>query len=487
MASFVALFLLTLSFGLLWRILTKIVDRSLPPGPPRVPLLGHLHLLGVLPHKSLSDLSRRYGPVMLLWFGFAPTLVVSSPDAAREVLCTQDLAFASRPKISVAKYVFYNSKDLGWTTYGPYWRLMRKVTTVELFTAKRLEESRMVRHTQVSKLIDFIVNNGQNGKASINMKVLLSILNLNVVSSITFGREFHAGSVEVIEEVMRLMGSFVLGDCFPFLSWLGSPVIRKMISAHTKLDQLLQEIVDEHKSKFKSSERAGDFVDVLLSLEDQGEIDVQCVKAMIMDMILAGTETSAITTEWALSELMNSPTCMIKAQKEIDTIVGRERMVVEADLCKLSYIHNVVNEVFRLHPPAPLLLPHHSTQDCLVNGYKIPKNSRVLVNVWSIARDPSLWESPNLFKPDRFAESSISFKGKNFELLPFGSGRRICPGLSLGVAMVSYTLARLVHGFEWKVSGKELSMDEISEGVAVRRKVPLEVFATPRLASHAYL
>ncbi|XP_024520301.1 costunolide synthase-like [Selaginella moellendorffii] len=155
MASIIALFLLTLSFGLLWRILTKIVDRSLPPGPPRVPLLGHLHLLGVLPHKSLSDLSSRYGPVMLLWFGFAPTLVVSSPDAAREVLCTQDLAFAL-------------SKDLGWTSYGPYWRLMRKVTTVELFTAKRLEESRM-------------------------------------------------------------------GDCFPFLSWLGS-LIRKMISAHSKLE-----------------------------------------------------------------------------------------------------------------------------------------------------------------------------------------------------------------------------------------------------------
>ncbi|XP_024520302.1 cytochrome P450 71A6-like [Selaginella moellendorffii] len=152
MASIVALSLLTLSFGLLWRILTKIVDRSLPPGPPRVPLLGHLHLLGVLPHKSLSDLSSRYGPVMLLWFGFAPTLVVSSPDAAREVLCTQDLAFASRPNISLAKYMFY--KDLAWTSYGPYWRLMRKVTTVELFTAKRLEESRMnfCKNTKSCKL-----------------------------------------------------------------------------------------------------------------------------------------------------------------------------------------------------------------------------------------------------------------------------------------------------------------------------------------------
>ncbi|XP_024523691.1 flavonoid 3'-monooxygenase-like [Selaginella moellendorffii] len=183
---------------------------------------------------------------------------------------------------------------------------------------------------------------------------------------------------------------------------------------------------------------------------------------------------------------MNSPTCMIKAQKEIDTIVGRERMVVEADLCKLSYIHNVVNEVFRLHPPAPLLLSRHSTQHCLVNGYKIPKNSRVLVNVWSIARDASLWESPNLFNPDRFAESSISFKGKNFELLPFGSGRRICPGLSLGVAMVSYTCSsRPWVRVEGQWQGAEHG--RISEGVAVRRKVPLEVFATPRLASHAYL
>lgn len=175
-------------------------------------------------------------------------------------------------------------------------------------------------------------------------------------------------------------------------------------------------------------------------------------------------DTSSTSIEWALSELMKHPRVMKKAQEEVRTHVGRDRMVDESDLVKLDYLDMVVKESMRLHPPAPFLIPHESTEDCTVNGFDIPKGTRVLINVWSIGRDPDAWPNPDEFYPERFIGTKIDVRGHDFQLLPFGSGRRGCVGLQLGITVVRLVLAQLIHCFDWElpagVSPADLDMSE---------------------------
>lgn len=196
-------------------------------------------------------------------------------------------------------------------------------------------------------------------------------------------------------------------------------------------------------------------------------------------MFFAGADSTISTIEWAMAELLREPVAMQKLQAELDTVVGPSRMVEEADISKLKYLKAIVNETFRLHPIAPLLLPHSNIKPTQIDGYDVPPSSVVMVNTWAISRDPSLWDEPTQFNPDRFItmDRDISYKGHDFELLPFGAGRRKCPGMQLAALMLHMILARLVHGFHWSLpdgmSSKEMDMSEAS-GLNARMKTPLE-------------
>lgn len=193
--------------------------------------------------------------------------------------------------------------------------------------------------------------------------------------------------------------------------------------------------------------------------------------------------------EWAISELIRQPQLIRQATEELDRVIGRERWVEERDIQQLPYIDAIMKETMRKHPVAVLLAPHLALEDCNVAGYHIRKGTRVFVNTWSIGRDPLLWEQPEEFRPERFIGRKIDVKGQNFELLPFGSGRRMCPGYSLGLKMIQSSLANLLHGFNWKLpdntKAEELSMDEVY-GLATPRKFPLDAVIEPRLPLHLY-
>lgn len=206
-------------------------------------------------------------------------------------------------------------------------------------------------------------------------------------------------------------------------------------------------------------------------------------------MIVGGTETSALTTEWTFSELLKKPEIFKRATEELDRVIGKEQWVEEKDIVNLPYIEAIAKEGMRLHPVAPMLVPRQTLEDTTINGYDIPKGTRVYVNIWSIGRDPTIWENPNEFCPERFIGSTVDIKGHDFELLPFGSGRRMCPGYPLAIKVIQMSLANLIHGFNWKLPGdmkkEELCMDE-SLGASAPRKIPLLVVAEPRLPSHVY-
>jgi cytochrome P450 len=211
--------------------------------------------------------------------------------------------------------------------------------------------------------------------------------------------------------------------------------------------------------------------------------------ACVQEVICAGTDTSAVTMEWGLVQLLKNPSAMKKAQDELDNVIGKDRVVTEDDLQSLPYLQAIVKETFRLHPPAPLLVPHFSNEDTEIGGYKIAANTRVFINAWAVQRHPSAYEDPLEFKPERFVGSGVDVRGTDYQLVPFGTGRRSCPAMPLGTIMVQLGLSRLLQAFDWSLPDgedpKDIDMDEIF-GITVPKRIPLHAIATPRLPAHLY-
>lgn len=491
------------SLGLLalfgsWVLLLRIRPWSaklLPPGPLPLPIIGNLHMLGKLPHRNLRDIAQKYGPLMFLRFGSVPTVVASSPEMAEQFLKTHDLNFAGRPSTTVGKNMIYNSTDIGFSPYGPYWRTVRKVCVLELLSPRRLELLKFVREEEVSALLESVTKCCASGEAA-NVSKLVSTMTTDIICRMAFGKKYceedldSRGFKDMIKEVFFLSGAINIGDFIPWLEWLDLQGLRRrQKSCHNTFDAFFEMVIEEHiqKSKGDSADNK-DFVDVMLGLMDNNDMEIKItrdnIKAVIFDMLGAGTDTSSATLEWAMSEMLLNPSMMRKVQEELESVVGLDRRVEEGDLPRLPYLKAVVKETLRLHPPGPLLIPHESFDDCTVGGYFIPRKSRLIVNVWALARDPKSWEDADVFKPERFVGSPIDIKGQHFQMLPFGSGRRGCPGQPLALTVVEYTLASLLHCFDWKLPAGmkpgDLDMNE-EFGLSTPRSVHLVAVPTLRL------
>ncbi|GLU14234.1 hypothetical protein SLE2022_308160 [Rubroshorea leprosula] len=501
---YIAAWLLTLALILL-SLLLRRRRLNLPPGPKPWPIIGNLNLIGSLPHRSIHALSQKYGPIMQLRFGSFPVVVGSSVEMAKTFLKTHDVIFASRPKTAAGKYTTYNYSDITWSPYGPYWRQARKMCLVELFSAKRLESYEYIRKEEMNLLLKGLYN---SSGTTILLKDHLSNVSLNVISRMVLGKKYTGEAEnenkiitpkefkEMLDELFLLNGVLDIGDSIPWLRLLDlQGYIKRMKALSKKFDRFLEHVLDEHNARRKGVKDyvAKDMVDVLLQLADDPTLDVKLerhgVKAFTQDLIAGGTESSAVTVEWAISELLKTPENFKKATEELDRVIGRNRLVEEKDIVNLPYINSIVKETMRLHPVAPMLVPRLAQEDCKVAGYDIPKGTRALVNIWTIARDPNLWESPDEFRPERFIGKDIDVKGTDFELLPFGAGRRMCPGYALGLKVIQSSLANLLHGFTWKLPGnmrkEDLNMEEIF-GLSTPRKILLEAVVELRLPPHLY-
>lgn len=203
---------------------------------------------------------------------------------------------------------------------------------------------------------------------------------------------------------------------------------------------------------------------------------------VLQDMVVGGTDTTSNSVEFALAEMMNKPHILKKVQQEIDSVIGKDKIVEESDINKLPYLYLVMKETLRLHPVLPLLVPHCPSATSVVAGYTIPKGARIFVNVWAIHRDPSVWEDPLEFRPERFSDGKWDYSGNDFKYFPFGSGRRICAGVAMAERMFMYSLASLLHSFDWSVpDGHKLDLEE-KFGIVLKKKHPLIAIPTPRLS-----
>ncbi|XP_050218061.2 premnaspirodiene oxygenase-like [Mercurialis annua] len=466
---------------------------NLPPGPWKLPIIGSMHhLAGSLPHRRLRDLANKYGPIMHLQLGELSNIVVSSPEMAKEVMKTHDITFAQRPFLLSASITTYNFSDIAFAPYGDYWRQMRKICTLELLTAKRVQSFRSIREEEVSKLMRSL-SSGAAG-SPINFSKMFNAVTYSIISRAAFGKIWKGEEIfiPIAKQLIEAAGGFTLSDVYPsikLLHWI-SGMVPKIKKIHQTADSIYQSIIDDHRTKRAEAKSDAydeeDFVDVLLNCQEQGDLDIPItddnIKGVLVDTFIAGSETSATTVEWAMSELLKNPTVMEKAQEEVRRVFATEGTVREERLHELNYLKSVIKETLRLHSPLPLLLPRECRESCVINGYDIPVKSKVIVNVWAIGRDPNYWPEADKFNPERFRDSSIDYKGTDFELLPFGAGRRTCPGILFGISNVEFPLAQLLYHFDWElpsgVNPEALDMDEVF-GAVVKRKNDLCLIPTP--------
>ncbi|KAL3682232.1 hypothetical protein R1sor_000254 [Riccia sorocarpa] len=481
----------------------KLSARSLP-GPQGWPVLGCIPLLGKLPHKSLAEMAKKYGPLMFLRLGSVDFVVASSPKVAEAFLKQNDKVWTSRHENAGGNILFYGCQDITQAPYGDRWRYARKIFVLELLTAKRLSNFRVIRKQEIMIGINDAIERCCSGTKAMRMDVIVGKMSTNNVTTMmmndregTLSDEASAMKASdqfqhTIRDVSALIGSFYLGDFIPWLDRIDPQGLKKRMRAvHKKLDTFLQKILDDHKLTLEVARSRGQIIpdDIVYSLltrtrdADGLYLTETEIKAILLDIIVGGTDTNTVTIEWALSELLKNPCILEKAQAEMDSVVGRERLVNESDLPNLPYLNAFITETFRLHP-AVALIPRRSMEDCEIQGYKIPAKTPLMINVHAIHRDPEVYHRASDFLPERFLNSKTDLDGQDFALLTFGSGRRRCPGYKLGILFVQYCLALFIQTCNLSLppglKPEDLDMEE-ELGVTIGRRNPLQLVLVPRL------
>ncbi|CAN0924806.1 Cytochrome P450 84A1 [Linum grandiflorum] len=397
-------------------------------------------MMDQLTHHGLAKLAKQYGGLFHLRMGNIHMMTVSTSDIAKQVLKVHDNIFSNRPANIAINYLTYDRSDMAFAHYGPFWRQMRKITVMKLFSRRRAESWDSVRD-EISYMVQTVAANPTGNP--INVGELIFTFTMNLTYKAAFGTTSNNNNnqmqafIKILQEFSRLFGTFNIADFIPFLSWM------------------------DPQGLFPNN-----------------------IKAIIMDVMFGGTETVASVIEWAMAELLKSPQDLKRVQQELTYVVGLNRHVEEKDLEKLTFLKCILKETLRLHPPIPLLL-HETAEDVEVSGYFIPKRSRVMVNAFAIGRDPNSWSNPNEFNPSRFLNQGMpDFKGSNFEFLPFGSGRRSCPGMQLGLYAIELGMAHLLHDFNWELpygmKPNEVDMTDVF-GLTAPRATRLIAVPTSRL------
>ncbi|KAJ8762607.1 hypothetical protein K2173_008046 [Erythroxylum novogranatense] len=510
--NFTLLLVLILVFKL---VLQKHGKRTnnLPPSPPSLPILGHLHLVNQPLYRSLGDLCTKYGDVLLLRFGTRKVLVVSSPSAVEECFTKNDIIFSNRPRLIAGEHLHYNYRAIGFSSYGGHWRSLRRATSMELFSTSRLSKFCKIWEEEIQLLLKQLFQESVDVKEMrVNLSSLFMELTFNVMLRMIAGKRYYGKGVaddeamefrDLIREYMEVHGSVNLNDFFAVLQWVDFQGIERrmirvmkrstiMIKFYHRVDAFVQPLVNEQRKKraesslgvlseLNSIDRGSGttLINAMLSLqENQPELySDEDIKGVILEMLTEGSETSATTMDWAMSLLLNNPEAMQKTVAEIEAVIGLRRLVDETTLPNLNYLQNVINETFRLYPAAPLLVPHESSEDCIVSDFHVPKGTILLVNAWKIHRNPGYWIEPEKFIHERFEGGKV--EGHN--LVPFGAGRRICPGAALGRRTVGLTLGALIQCFEWsRISEEKIDMTE-GIGLSMPKLESLEALCKPRI------
>ncbi|CAK8575115.1 unnamed protein product [Lathyrus sativus] len=462
--------------------------KNFPPGPKGLPIIGNLHQLDISNIcLQLAQFSKIYGPIFSLKLGSRQAIVVSSSEIAKEVLKKHDHLFSDRPQLYGQQKLSYNGSEIIFSQYNDFWREIRKICVIHIFSSIRVAYYSSIRSFEVKKMIKKISEHA-NSSSVTNMSEVLISLSSTIICRIAFGKSYedegHERSRfhEMLHEFQALLMEIFVADYIPFTSW-----IDKLRGLHGRVDrnfkefdELYQEIIDEHLDPNREHGDEEVIVDVLLQLKKKRsfsfDITFDIIKGVFMDMLVAATDTTSATSVWAMTALIKNPRVMRKVQEEIRNVGDKKDFLDEDDIQNFPYLKAVIKETLRMHLPAPLLVQREAREKCTIKGYDIPAKTILYVNAWAIQRDSNVWENAEEFYPERFLDSSISFTGQDFELIPFGAGRRICPGMPMAVASLELFLANLLYSFDWELPDELKKEDidtEMLPGITQHKKNPL--------------
>lgn len=482
------LFILSTTFFLIFifKLSSSKNVKNLPPGPPKLPIIGNLHQASDKPHVFTAKFAKKYGPLISLKLGKQCLVVASTPEAAMAILKTQDRLLSSRVVPTAFQQESLIPHSLIWSDCNQTWKTLRTLCRTEMFSAKALGSQSRLREEKIGKLLDFL--HEKQGQV-MNIEDVVFTTLFNTLTTIVFGKDLldlkdEDGSIrdglkDSVRKIIENGGRVIdYGTFFPVLDRFDLQGLRKgTMKLYKKIFVYWKHIIEERRalvnSSTWSSEKAECFLDRLL---ENGFSNDQ-VDQVVTELFVAGTNTTTSSVVWSMTELVKNKEVLSKIVEEMEKEIKTDR-ITHSQLSKLPYLQATIKEVMRLHPPVPLLLPHRAAETCEVMNYTIPKDAKVLVNLWAMGRDPNLWDDPLSFKPERFIGSKLDYKGQDFELLPFGSGRRMCPGLPSGMMSLELVLATLIHEFDWVLpNGDDPSKIDMNEkfGIAMKRENPLKL------------
>ncbi|KAF5771955.1 putative cytochrome P450 [Helianthus annuus] len=480
-----SLFLFATSLFLLFvaRKYPKSVNKNIPPGPRPWPIIGNMHQMVKNPHIVAANLAKKYGPLISLRLGTRLLVVASSPEAAKEILKTQDRRLSGRSIPDAFQQTFIDYYFVWARDCNEHWKSCRTLCRAELFLAKAIEAQTNLRNEKLAHMLDFL-NNTQGKVVKIEELVFTTLI--NTLSNILFSKDFldlkddetahrlKSGLLKILENTITPNVS----DFFPILGGLDLQGLRKDSLYHLEeLASFSDAIVEERRARIAKNvvvaDHEKDFLDRLL----ENNFTTSQINILVTELFIAGVDTVVTTIEWAMAELLKNQNIMHKVKDELKREVNYST-IMTSDLSKLTYFNACIKETLRLHPVVPVLIPRRAIEACVVMNYTIPQNAQVWVNVWAISHDPTVWEDPNTFKPERFLGSNIDFAGRDYEFIPFGGGRRMCPGLPSAVKSLQSILGSLILGYDWTLPNDEdpakLDMTE-KFGVTLQKENPLQL------------
>ncbi|XP_057423717.1 cytochrome P450 CYP73A100-like [Lotus japonicus] len=459
---------------------SKNNSAPLPPGPHSFPIFGNwLQVGNDLTHRLLASMSQTFGSVFLLKLGSKNLIVVSDPQLASEVLHSKGVEFGSRPRNVVFDLFTGNGQDMVFTVYGEHWRKMRRIMTLPFFTNKVVQNYSSMWEQEMDLVVRDLNANEKVRSEGIVIRRRLQLMLYNIMYRMMFDAKFESledplfiQATRFNSERSRLAQSFEYnyGDFIPLLRPFLRGYLNKCRDLQTRRLEFFNKNYVEGRRKIMAANgdkhKIGCAMDHIIEAEMKGEISEENVIYIVENINVAAIETTLWSMEWAIAEVVNHPIVQSKMREEISSVLKGEP-VTESNLHRLPYLQATVKETLRLHTPIPLLVPHMNLEEAQLGGYRIPKESKVVVNAWWLANNPAWWKNPEEFRPERFfeeehgTEASVGGNKVDFRFVPFGVGRRSCPGIILALPILGIVLAKLVSNFEMKApNGTKVDMTE---------------------------
>ncbi|CAH8382604.1 unnamed protein product [Eruca vesicaria subsp. sativa] len=464
----------------------KPKDFPLPPSPPSLPIIGHLHLLlSVLIHRSLQKLSSKYGSILYLRIFSCPIVLVSSASVAHEIFRAHDVNFSSRGFPPTEASLFAGSFSFISSPNGDYWKFMKKVLVTNLVGAQALKRSQRVRDDELGRFYDNLLEKAEK-KETVEIFEEAMKFTTNNICKLIMGRccPEEEGVVErfkgLVTELEVLSKTIMLESLLPPWLQVLSLFKKEVKVLLNSFNELLEKILEEHEEKDGEHHHGKDLMDVLLAAygDENAEYKItrNHIKSFCVDLLFAGTTTPALPIQWILAEIINCPKTLERLRGELDSVVGTTRLIQETDLPNLPYLQAVVKEGLRLHPPEPIF-ERFSQEGCRVGGFYVPEKTTLIVNAYAVMRDPNYWEDPDEFKPERFLDTwkDEEIKEQALKYISFGSGRRSCPGENLSHIFIGTAIGVMVQGFEWRFKEEKVNMEETIVGLSLTMAHPLKL------------